>query len=246
MIKDFFLTTIYQGRKFAFSAFFLLLSLSGAYAQFLEYGFGVGLQTYSGDLVKGLEGRSYRPALNVYHRMNLSSIVSLRYNLSYGKISGDDSPPIDALSVLRNYQFSTNLIEASISYEYFFLDYLNRHSSVKWSPYFSIGFGFFKLLNKQGSYQGFDNFQPVLPFGLGVKHLIGKRFAASFDLSLKKTFFDQLDGISDSDIKFLKEENPNFGNPNDTDWYSYVGVSFSYIIFKIPCPFKYIPNQSIL
>jgi len=27
------------------------------------------------------------------------------------------------------------------------------------------------------------------------------------------------------------------------DWYSFVGVSLSVIIYKIPCPFPYNPNE---
>jgi hypothetical protein len=78
--------------------------------------------------------------------------------------------------------------------------------------------------------------------GGGAKFLLGKRFSLSVESGARKTFFDYLDGVSDGDI-FIKDY--QFGNPNDNDWYFYTGVSLTYIIYKIPCPFPYVPNKSI-
>ncbi len=238
---------LYRSRKLWFSAFFLVLTFITK-AQFLEFGAGIGVTSYNGDLVKGLVGKSFRPGFNIYHRMNMSNVVAIRYNLTSGVIAGNDSKPIDALGSIRNHDFSARVTEASINFEYFFLDYLNKYSSVKWSPYFSLGVGFYGLSNYQDNAGGsIDSpLRPVLPIGVGFKHLLGKRFAASLDFNFKKTFADNIDGISDADHKFQKSENAQFGNPSDQDWYTYFGISLSYIIYKIPCPFRYIPNESIL
>jgi hypothetical protein len=48
--------------------------------------------------------------------------------------------------------------------------------------------------------------------------------------------------VSDSDIF---DKNYQYGNPKDNDWYHFAGISLSYILYNIPCIYKYIPNQSI-
>lgn len=222
------------------SAFILLSHISNA--QFIEYGGGIGGMNYAGDLSRGYKITKQNPAIHGVYRLNLSEIVSLKFGLAYGKISGDDNDPIDVLGASRNASFSRTLIEASTTFEYHFLDYKNEKSLIKWSPYFFAGFGFFKLFNLDKDIDNFSSIQPVLPFGVGFKHLIGKQFSVGIEFGARKTFFDELDRVSDGDIF---QKNFQYGNPNDKDWYHFTGITITYILYKIPCPFRYIPNKSI-
>ncbi len=106
-----------------------------------------------------------------------------------------------------------------------------------------FGLGFVKLNNTATAYEDYLRIQPVLPMGGGVKFLLSKRFTLAGELGARKTFFDYLDGISDGDQSI---KNYQYGNPNDKDWYFYTGISLTYVLYKIPCPFPYIPNKSIL
>jgi len=143
---------------------------------------------------------------------------------------------------VRNASFSRSLVEASATFEYHFLDYKDKNSNIKWSPYFFAGFGITKVLNLDEE-DNFSSIQPVLPFGVGFKHLVGKQFSIAMEYGARKTFFDGLDGISDGDV--FDKSNTQYGNPNDKDWYHFLNISFSYLLYKIPCTYKYVPNKTL-
>lgn len=221
---------------------FLLFSSINANGQFIEYGAGVGMLNYAGDMARGYQFKNLNPAIQGIYRLNFSQIVSLKFGLLYGKVSGSDANPTDRFAAVRNASFSRRIAEGSVTIEYHFLDYKNEKSPIRWSPYFFVGFGFTKLLDVDNTVEDISNFQPVMPFGLGIKHLIGKQFSISLEVGARKMFTDKFDGISDGD---LFNKNFQYGNPKDKDWYHFTGFSFTYILYKIPCPFRYIPNKSL-
>ena len=222
--------------------FFTLLLPFLLNAQFLEFGGGLGLSNYTGDLNRVPVVSKPKPALQAIYRMNFSEFVSLKFTGTVAKLAGDDTRSFDALGIARDYSFNHTILELGSSFEYHFLNYRSQGAQHKWSPFISLGFAFAKINNVDPTYEDFNTFQTVIPMGVGAKFLIGKRLSLSVETVARKTFFDYLDGISDGDI-FVKDY--QFGNPNDNDWYFYSGVSLTYIIYKIPCPFQYIPNKSI-
>lgn len=209
-------------------------------AQFVEFGVGIGATNYSGDLASGYQLSISKPAASVHYRLNLSEIISTRFTLTYGGIKGNDEMPVDVLGESRNHSFNSNILEISSVFEYHFLDYKDHRSPQKWSPYTFLGFGIVRLYNPSNTTNDFNRNQAVIPMGLGFKHKIGKRFVAEFEAGARKMFFDYLDGISDEDVTI---KNYQFGNPTDTDWYFFTGIRLSYVLYKIPCPFPYIPNR---
>ncbi|MEQ8581098.1 MAG: DUF6089 family protein [Marinoscillum sp.] len=220
--------------------FLLPLSLS---AQFVEFGGGLGVSHYTGDLngVPRLD-QSKLAGTGIY-RLNFSDIVSFKFAFTAGSISGNDRRPVDALGENRQYEFKHNFLELSGVFEYHFMSYRSEKYKNKWSPYAFFGLGFVKLNNTSTAYEDYQRVQPVLPMGGGVKYMLSKRLTLAGELGARKTFFDYLDGISDGDQSI---KNYQYGNPNDKDWYFYSGISLTYVLYKIPCPFPYIPNKSIL
>lgn len=219
--------------------YFLSSQLS---AQAIELGGGIGGVNYAGDLVRGYNFKHIRPGIFGFYKFNFSDAVSTRVSLTVGKIAGDDSNPIDPLADLRDASFSATVMEGAITFEYNFLDYKHDKSPIKWSPYFFAGFGFARFSGVDTD-EDFNEIQPVIPIGIGFKHLVGKKFSAGLELGARKTFFDLLDGISGGDVN---NKNFQFGNPSDNDWYYFFGISLSYIFYNIPCPFQYVPNQSMM
>ena len=211
-------------------------------AQLIEFGAGIGVTNYSGDLAPGYKLSIAKPAASLHYRLNFSEIVSTRFTLTYGGIKGDDSNPVDVLGENRNHSFSSNIFEISSVFEYHFLDYKDRKSPQKWSPYAFFGFGMMRLKNPSKVSEDYNLNQAVIPMGLGFKHKIGKQFVAEFEAGARKTFFDYLDGISDGDVTIKDFQ---FGNPNDNDWYFFTGFRLSFVLYKIPCPFPYIPNRTL-
>lgn len=222
----------------------LLLAMLGAKAQFIEFGAGVGMSHYTGDLNAAPRFSHTHLGGTGIFRLNLSEIISLKFALTAGGLSGDDSKPIDALGEIRDYSFDHSFVELSSVFEYHFLNYRSDNRYIRWSPYAFLGLGFMRLNNAEPAYEDFSRFQFVLPMGGGVKYMLNKRITIGLEAGARKTFFDYLDGISDNDVTI--KSNYEFGNPNDDDWYFYTGINITYVLYNIPCPFPYNPNKSIM
>lgn len=221
----------------------VLISLT-ARAQFIEFGGGLGVSNYTGDLnAYPRFGHTHLAATGIY-RLNFSNIVSVKFALTAGKLSGDDQKPVDVLGEMRQYAFEHSFVELSSVFEYHFMDYRSANQRQKWAPYLFLGLGILKLNNTEPAYEDYNRLQIVLPMGGGVKYILSKRLTLGLEAGARKTFFDYLDGMSDNDLAF--KQNYQFANPYDKDWYFYTGVSLTYVLYNIPCPFPYVPNKSIL
>lgn len=221
---------------------FICFSLASS-AQFIEFGGGIGASHYTGDLNSYPRVEHSHLAATGIYRLNFSPIVSMKFALTFGKISGDDSHPVDALGEQRQYSFQHSFFELSSVFEYHFLDYRpDNNMRLRWSPYAFLGFGLMNLGNTEPAYEDYSRFQAVIPMGAGVKYLLSKRLTLGLEAGARKTFFDYLDGLSDGDQTI---KNYQYGNPNDKDWYFYTGISLTFVLYEVPCPFPYVPNQSI-
>ena len=207
----------------------------------MEFGGGLGIMNYSGDLVRGYSFSTTSFAGSAFYRLNFSEIVTLKLAATVGSVKGSETP-IDAFAVERAHSFNNSILEFSSVFEYHFFDFKSEKAQYKWSPYIFGGFGVASVGDIPAN-SDVGKIQPVLPVGVGFKHIVAKKFSLGFEAGARKTFFDHLDGISDGD-QTIKDY--QYGNPKDDDWYFYTGISFSLILFDIPCPFPYRPNNSIL
>jgi len=207
-----------------------------AFSQDREVGGGIGALSYTGDLIRTYDITSNRPAGYFFIRRKFRDHVFMRYALTGGNIQGSDDDPIDVLAQQRDAEFNVFVVEASAVLEYYFLDFWNPKTQISWSPYFFIGAGVFRVFGSDEIDEEYSNFQPAIPFGVGVKYGLNRRFNVGFEFGARKLFFDFLDNISDGDPRV---RNFQFGNGNDTDWYYFAGFNISYIIYSIPCLFNY-------
>ncbi len=214
-----------------FIAFFLAVSSN---AQFYEFGAGIGGLNYTGDISKHYKFTDIRPGGQLFFRMNYSSVVSIRYSITAGNIAASDSRPYDPFAAQRNASFSIFALEAAAALEYHFLDFKHEKSLIKWSPYFFLGIGAFTFFGEEPSEESYIKYQPVIPFGVGIKHIITPRWHVGIEFGARKTFFDYIDNVSAGD---QSQKNYQYGNKNSMDWYYYAGISVSYLIFKVPCPY---------
>lgn len=213
----------------------LFLQIGDVQAQRDEFGIGLGGMNYAGDLARGYNVLNVRPGGQIYYKYNLSNIIGFRFGITGGMLSGTDQYPIDAFAEERNGSFKTGIIELSAIFEYNFLNIRDEKSNIKWTPYIFFGVGGFAILGNVDT-KGRSLAQPVIPFGLGAKHTISKRLTLNFEIGIRKMFFDYLDGYSDGDIT---NKNYQYGNKYDDDWYNYIGISVSYLLYEIPCPFDF-------
>jgi len=216
----------------------LLLCLleNKAVAQSNEVGIGIGGTNYTGDVVQSFGMRHTRPGGFLLYRRNFTDYLSVRGNFMFGGLAGSDNPPFDALAQQRDTAFSTTVAELTAIVEYHFLDYKKNVNLLRWSPYFFIGAGVSYFGAPAPETPSHSRIQPVVPVGIGFKYILSPEFSLSAEAGIRKTFFDYIDNVSDSD-SVLK--NYEYGNRYNNDWYYFIGVSISYTFWTIPCPYLF-------
>lgn len=205
-------------------------------AQKNEFGVGVGVFNYAGDLMRGYHIDNVKPGILGYYKRNVDNIFSIRGSLTGGVISGSDRRPIDPFAANRNGSFQSTIIEAAGMIEYNFLDYKADPKRLRWTPYFTVGLGVFTFIGGDQDLNGSSTVQVALPFGGGFKFIVNKNLTLNLEIGIRKLFFDYLDGYSDGDIT---NKNYQYGNKFDKDWYNFVGLSISYTLWNIPCPYDF-------
>lgn len=228
--------------RLAFPIFFVFWGLMPAKGQKHEIGLGIGVLNYSGDISRIPNIGMSRPAINGFYRLNLSSAVSLRAGLLFGKIAGKEAHKnTDPIAKVRQGAFEGNLNQLALNFEYNFFNYQYRgnRGDRKITPYFTAGLSIFNFEHtKVNTTENIDAryaFQFAIPFGLGLKYRIKSRWNFNAEFIANKTFTDYLDGVSDSPVG--NTASPKYlSNPLATDWFYYLGVSLSYTFYKINCP----------
>ena len=177
-----------------------------------EFGFCLGVSNYHGDLAREIVPAESKFMAAAFYQRHINEWASLRYQLSYGRISGSDQnyPEVYAN---RNLNFYSDIIEGAITLEYNFLPF-GLNPNLRWAtPYVFAGIGMF-YFNPKTKYnnepielrdlgtegQGLNGtkkynlFQPAIPLGIGIKFTNGK-VTSGLELGFRKTFTDYLDDV---------------------------------------------------
>ena len=211
-----------------------------ARSQFIEFGASAGTFGYSGDLVRKYSFKHLNPALSIHYTLNLSEYLGIKWSLAASSLSGDDGDPYDAFAAKRDTLFDHSVTEFAMNIEYYFLDFKTKYTVYRWSPYAFVGFSVLRFNEPPPDSAPYGRMHVGIPVGIGFKHLLGKQFAIAAEAGLRKTFSDYIDTISDEDVT---TKNYKYANKADKDLYHVFGIQLSYILFQIPCPFPYIPNE---
>ena len=234
----------------------LFINTINCYSQFIEPGISIGLNSYSGDLKRGYSPFPGEIGFEVFNRFNISSHQTFKISYKRGSLKGGELID-DALSANRDMSFKSKISEISGKIEYNFLDYFDEVSKLDFTPYLFFGIGATILKNIEERENMIDSKELFInvPFGLGFKYLINKRFSLAFELEIKKTFNDNLDYMSGANTKNINSvtglnfnnsiKNFQYGSGNDNDFYYFTGISISYIFYRIPCPKNSAPYNSI-
>jgi hypothetical protein len=228
----------------------LICNISKAQTTFPTYEAGVRLSglVYQGDLSPAAIGSYKTPTLGVgvFVTRNLNRAISVRANLDYGKLSGNDaawSKP--DWRQQRNLKFKATTLELSAHLVY---NLKSTYSNYGFAPYIFGGAGV-SFLNIKRDYSDFNygyNEWPswvtaglaediqhtppklamVLPVGAGFKHPLSDNLTLFGEASYRIMFTDYLDGFSKS------------GDPKDKDHYSNISVGLTWRLGNngISCP----------
>ena len=217
---------------------FTLLLLGEANAQFkMEGGLFVGVSSYQGDLVREDVPRLSQSnfAIGVMGRYNLNQILAVRGNFLFGKLSGDDlNYDDDVYRTRRALSFETSVTEISFLLDWEPLGVKRYQSSGHGfkkivSPYAFVGLGLgftnpmvdtsrstresLEEVILQDLNANFFKTRFVIPFGIGLKNDFSELWSVNFEIGMRYTFSDYIDGVSIS------------GNPDGKDWYHFSGVT---------------------
>ena len=237
--------------------FLLLITSNYCMSQFLEPGFSIGLNSYSGDLKRGYSLGSGSPGVEIFNRFNISNHQSFKISYKRGIINGEEYIK-DALSNNRNMWFKSKFSEISAKIEYNFLDYFDEVEKENFTPYLLFGIGgtiLQNLTSREDQISKNKKFFVNIPLGLGFKYLINKQFSLAIEFEIKKTFYDKIDYLTGANTKNIdnitgldfnnSQKNYQYGSGNNNDFYYFTGISLSYIFYKIPCPKDSAPYNSI-
>jgi hypothetical protein len=214
-------------------ALIVLLFPVVSHAQSSEIGFGIGTFNYTGDLARNYNVLNSKPAGTVFYRSNISRVISFRTALTAGKVGAGDSRPIDAFATARAASFNLFLYELSIATEYHFLDWRSEKRPLRFTPYVAMGMGLFGIAGGPPKAAEYSSVQPSFQLGVGMKYVINPLWYAGLEFSMRKTFFDYLDNVSEGNPA---RKNFRYGNPNDYDNYFFLGLTLTRTFYSIPCP----------
>ncbi len=232
-----------------------------------------------GDLNPGKQfyRTKFTPGLLYRHNFKDKRWV-LRFHVIYGRVEAFDSESKLESHVQRNLDFQSSIIEMGPVFELNFLEYDigtrnnwgNRNKN-NGTAYIFGGINFFRMkpegqrangdwfelqpLGTEGQGSDLTSKKPYklnqisIPFGIGIKCNLSRRFAFSAEYGLRKTFTDYLDDVSgtyvdpvelaqqngvlsaefanksgDTDISAGQQR----GNPGVKDWYVFSGVMLTY------------------
>jgi opacity protein-like surface antigen len=198
-------------KKIAFLFLLSLAAFSIKAQQFHVTVFG-GFSNYQGDLQdKRFTLNQSHPAFGAGLLYEITDNLSARANVTFGKISGDDSK--NAKNAVRNLSFASPITDIHLGLEYALLNPY-EHSL---SPYLFAGISYFKFnpsakdtagrkvflqplsTEGQGFYQGRKKYklgQLSIPFGGGVKFSFSENVRLAIEVGLRKTNTDYLDDVS--------------------------------------------------
>ncbi len=183
-----------------------------------EIGGGVGMSNYLGDANRSNLLKHPSWAAGGIFRYVIDRRWSLKANLIVASINGNSGGTVYPGGEV--YDFSSTLYDvgAQIEFNFFNFGIGSKYMNLKRiTPYLVVGLGGTLATPDVGG----SSFALVLPMGVGVKYKWKERLNLGLEFTMRKSFGDKLDGLSD-----LNGINHSFAK--NTDWYSVLMVSVTY------------------
>lgn len=211
-------------------------------SQIYEIGVFVGGSNFIGDVGATNYISPNQTAFGGVFKWNRSPRHSLRASIIFSNIEGLDSKSDDPRRIERGYSFDNSLFEISAGMEFTFLDFDLHDGTKKATPYLYTGISMANhdnfYFNANGVYTSEDttSWAYGIPMVLGFKSNVLENFILGFEVGVRYTFSDELDGsVPDAEYR----EPFSFGNTNSNDWYVFTGFTITFTIGEIPCYCSY-------
>lgn len=186
---------------------FGVISFLSAQAQRLEVGLQLGASNYWGDLSSTIAFNETHPAGGVYGRINFNHTWALKAEINSATVSGSDANSDNYKK--RNLSFQSQVTELNLLLEFNYLKYGPHVLHTNLTSYVFVGMGAFMFEPKAKLHDvwynlrdyrtegvGYGTYAFSIPFGIGLKYMITKKFSFETQLGFRKTFTDYLDDVS--------------------------------------------------
>ena len=208
-------------------AIFMLLITTVVTARSQDYrydvGAAVGVTGYLGDVNNGNMYKMPRVAGGGIFRYNINTRFAVKGNLFYVGLAGDSKNIESQFPFGEQYKFSSHVIDLGAQFEFNFFHFGEgaRYKNYKrFTPYILAGLG-----AEMAFVGGNANVGMVLPLGVGVKFRLKPRLNLGFEFTMRKSFSDKVDGITDL-------YGYSHGIAKNTDWYSVAAFTITYEFSK--------------
>ena len=212
----------------------VLLGISGAIAQKIEIGGGLGALNYKGDIAPNFHPTFARPGGNLFFRYNISRSVSAKVNLMGGSIFADDKEVNNPFNQARGRSFRTSIFEGGANLEYNFLNFRNAPKTKNWTPYVFGGISYFSFRPKETATASFKTSGLALPFGIGLKMQWKGPWGYGIEFGTRKTFTDYLDNWGENSttpgVRLQQQDHTK------KDMFYYTSFNITYTFYKVVCP----------
>ncbi|MCD8296249.1 MAG: porin family protein [Prevotella sp.] len=187
----------------------------------MEIGVGAGLVSYEGDF-NGSILKDMQPMASLVLRRVFNPYMGLKLDLSYGKLKGSSADVKTYYPELNDnpIEFSKNLFDLSLTYEYNFWPYgtgKEYRGAKRLTPFIFLGIG-----ATLATGEGESAFTANVPIGLGVKYKLGSRLNLGLEWAVHFSLSDNLDGVKDP---YTIQSSGIFKN---TDCYSMLRLTLTY------------------
>ncbi|MFA5330029.1 MAG: DUF6089 family protein [Prolixibacteraceae bacterium] len=215
------------------------LSVKALGQQSVDLGFFGGAGTYFGDMTKIDFQKSVNPAYGGFLRFNFNPRYALRFNVLNGTIgaAGEfDSQKWVTDPNVKNWGFNKNVLDLALYFEWNYMKYIVGDKETPWSTFIYGGVGMqmysYEITYDSGPISG-SEIAPTLPFGLGVKYNLSKKWGIGIEGTLRKTFSDKLDDLDDPLSYYTEADNVKVtftDQLHNNDWTAYLGI---HLVYKI-------------
>ncbi len=230
---------------FRLSLFVFFSLIFSGFAQQYEIGVMGGGSKYIGDIGKEDYFTPSNAGGGLLFKNTINPWMYMRIGFSYLKLTGDDAESSSAGRKMRNYAFSSNVIEMSMGIEYNFLPRNPFKKTPKYDRFTPYMFSGISMINYSGSITNktnltadFNGLSWGIPMVLGIKYKLSEHFLFAFESGARYTFTDDLDGTS----KNSKAYAFNFRgttNINSNDWYTFTSIGIIYTFGDLSCYFGF-------
>ena len=195
-----------------------------------EVGAFAGVSYYLGDINPRQQFYSPELSLGAMIKHNPAEHHCLRFNVFYGKLTGDDQDFKNEYQQTRDHRFESSLLDVHLGYEFYFMPHIiHRRKIAHATPYIFAGIGYTLLLSSTAETAASHT---SIPFGVGYKYRVNEVVAIGCEWGMRKTFTDSLDGLLNPGT------DGSYSKAHNNDWYSFAGVYATFVVYAkgFKCP----------